>query len=74
MCILQIIAPGSLPHPCIAETGGKSAAIVSRRADPGVASLGIAQSAYGLQGQKCSTCLRNIADRPVKGRLAARSS
>ena len=46
------------PRPCIAEMGGKNAAIVSRHADVGDAALGVMRSAFGLSGQKCSACSR----------------
>ena len=72
MGILQRMAAGPWPRPCIAEMGGKNAVIVSRKADLDAAALGIVRSAYGLQGQKCSACSRVFVERPVKARLVAR--
>ncbi|MBI5813942.1 MAG: aldehyde dehydrogenase family protein, partial [Meiothermus silvanus] len=42
------------------ELGGKDAIIVDETADLEAAALGIVQSAYGFQGQKCSACSRLI--------------
>src|SRR5690606_28822146 len=53
------------PRPCIAEMGGKNAAIVTRHADLERACTGIWRSAFGLQGQKCSACSRVLVDRAV---------
>ncbi len=48
----------------VAEMGGKDAIIVDDEADLDAAALGVAQSAFGFQGQKCSACSRAIvADR-----------
>jgi acyl-CoA reductase-like NAD-dependent aldehyde dehydrogenase len=58
MRIVKAFAGGRFPRPCIAEMGGKNAAIVSRNADLERAALGIVRSAFGLQGQKCSACSR----------------
>ena len=49
----------------VAEMGGKDAIIVDREADLDNAVTGVAQSAYGYQGQKCSACSRAIVDDPV---------
>lgn len=46
----------------IAEMGGKDAIIVDREADLDSAAAGVAQSAFGFQGQKCSACSRAIVD------------
>lgn len=43
-------------RPVIAEMGGKNPAIVSRSANLDVAAEGLARSAFGLQGEKCSSC------------------
>ncbi len=59
------------PRPCIAEMGGKNAAIVSRHADLERAATGIVRSAFGLQGQKCSACSRVYVERPVAEALRA---
>jgi 1-pyrroline-5-carboxylate dehydrogenase len=49
----------------VAEMGGKDAIIVDREADLDSAVAGVAQSAYGYQGQKCSACSRAIVDEAV---------
>jgi 1-pyrroline-5-carboxylate dehydrogenase len=49
----------------VAEMGGKDAIIVADDADLDSAAVGIVQSAFGFQGQKCSACSRLIADEKV---------
>jgi 1-pyrroline-5-carboxylate dehydrogenase len=49
----------------IAEMGGKDAIIVDRDADLDAAAQGVAASAFGYQGQKCSACSRVIVDQAV---------
>ncbi len=44
----------------VCEMGGKNAIIVDTSADPDEAVLGVRQSAFGFQGQKCSACSRVI--------------
>ena len=44
----------------VAEMGGKNAVIVDSDADLDDAVVGIAHSAFGYQGQKCSACSRAI--------------
>jgi 1-pyrroline-5-carboxylate dehydrogenase len=53
------------PKPLIAEMGGKNPTVVSRRADVAAAALGVARSAFGLSGQKCSACSRVYVEREV---------
>jgi 1-pyrroline-5-carboxylate dehydrogenase len=72
MGIVRKFAQGVWPRPCLAEMGGKNAAIVSRHADLDRAALGIMRSAFGLQGQKCSACSRVYAERPVAQGLRER--
>jgi len=71
MQIVRQFAQGAWPRPCIAEMGGKNAAIVSRHADLARAATGIVRSAFGLQGQKCSACSRVYVERPVAEALRA---
>ena len=71
MQIVRQFASGAWPRPCIAEMGGKNAAIVSRHADLERAATGIVRSAFGLQGQKCSACSRVYVERPVAEALRA---
>jgi 1-pyrroline-5-carboxylate dehydrogenase len=72
MGIVRRFAQGAWPRPCVAEMGGKNAAIVTRHADLELAATGIARSAFGLQGQKCSACSRVFVERPVARELRER--
>jgi 1-pyrroline-5-carboxylate dehydrogenase len=54
-----------LPRPCFLELGGKNAAIVTARADLEQAIEGVARSAFGFGGQKCSACSRVYVDRSL---------
>ncbi len=72
MQIVRTIASGDWPRPCIAEMGGKNAAIVSRHADIERAALGIMRSAFGLQGQKCSACSRVYVEHAIAEPLRRR--
>ena len=49
----------------VLEMGGKDAIIVDADADLDSAVEGVAQSAFGFQGQKCSACSRAIVDERV---------
>jgi 1-pyrroline-5-carboxylate dehydrogenase len=49
----------------ILEMGGKDAIIVDADADFDAAVEGVAQSAFGFQGQKCSACSRAIVDERI---------
>ena len=49
----------------ILEMGGKDAIIVDADADVDVAVEGVAQAAFGFQGQKCSACSRAIVDERI---------
>jgi 1-pyrroline-5-carboxylate dehydrogenase len=49
----------------ILEMGGKDAIIVDADADLDSAVEGIAQAAFGFQGQKCSACSRAIIDERI---------
>ncbi len=53
------------PKPCITEMGGKNPTIVTRNADLAKAVEGVARSAFGFSGQKCSACSRVYVERPV---------
>jgi 1-pyrroline-5-carboxylate dehydrogenase len=48
-----------------AEMGGKDAIIVDEDADLDAAAQGVAASAFGFQGQKCSACSRAIVSEKV---------
>lgn len=60
---------GRYPRPAITEMGGKNPAIVTASADLEAAAAGIARSAFGLSGQKCSACSRVLVDESVHGDL-----
>jgi 1-pyrroline-5-carboxylate dehydrogenase len=49
----------------VAEMGGKDAILVDAECDLDAAVEGVAVSAYGYQGQKCSACSRAIVDARV---------
>jgi 1-pyrroline-5-carboxylate dehydrogenase len=59
-------------RPLVAEMGGKNPAIVTANADLDRAAAGIVRSAYGLSGQKCSSCSRVVVDRGVHDALVER--
>jgi 1-pyrroline-5-carboxylate dehydrogenase len=69
---------GPYARPAITEMGGKNPAIVTESADLDAAAAGIAASAYGFSGQKCSACSRAIVVDAVHDelveRLAARAA
>ena len=65
MHLCRMFASGRWPRPCIAEMGGKNAAIVSRHADLSAAATGVMRSAFGLSGQKCSACSRVYVEQTV---------
>jgi 1-pyrroline-5-carboxylate dehydrogenase len=56
----------------IAEMGGKDAIVVDASADVEQAVAGIAASAFGFQGQKCSACSRVIVDERVYDEIVER--
>ena len=72
MKIYRDIGLGRWVRPAILELGGKNPAIVSRHANLEDAATGIARSAFGLQGQKCSACSRVFVEAPVYDELVAR--
>jgi len=49
----------------IAEMGGKDSIVVDATADLEAAAAGVAASAFGFQGQKCSACSRAIVVKSV---------
>jgi 1-pyrroline-5-carboxylate dehydrogenase len=55
----------SYPKPVVCEMGGKNPAVVSAKADVNLAAAGIARSAFGFSGQKCSACSRVYVQREV---------
>ena len=65
MHLYRTFAQGRWPRPCIAEMGGKNAAIVTRHANLADAAMGVSRSAFGLSGQKCSACSRVYVEHTV---------
>ncbi|MFZ1767609.1 MAG: aldehyde dehydrogenase family protein [Caldilinea sp.] len=62
---------GRYPKPAIIEMGGKNPTIVSRHADLDKAATGVARSAFGLDGQKCSACSRVYVEEKVYDQFVA---
>jgi 1-pyrroline-5-carboxylate dehydrogenase len=62
----------SYPEPTVIEMGGKNPTIVSARADLDLAAEGVARSAFGYSGQKCSACSRVYVERPALEEFQAR--
>ena len=60
------------PRPIITEMGGKNPAIVTASADLDVAAEGVARSAFGFDGQKCSANSRVYVDRRVASDFVSR--
>jgi len=64
-------ADGPYARPAITEMGGKNPAIVAASADVAAAAAGIASSAFGFSGQKCSACSRAVVVDAVHDELVA---
>jgi len=58
----------------VAEMGGKDSIVVAADADLDAAVEGVASSAFGFQGQKCSACSRAIVEAPVYDEFVNRLS
>jgi 1-pyrroline-5-carboxylate dehydrogenase len=65
MSILRKVASGPFMRPVICEMGGKNPTYVTANADLDLAADGLARSAFGLQGEKCSACSVAYVERPV---------
>jgi 1-pyrroline-5-carboxylate dehydrogenase len=72
MSIYRQFAALGYPKPAICEMGGKNPAIVSAFADLDVAADGVARSAFGLSGQKCSACSRVYVQRDALDSFVAK--
>jgi 1-pyrroline-5-carboxylate dehydrogenase len=70
--LVRDLGQGAFGRPVLAEMGGSNPAIVTSTADLDDAAVGIARSAYGLSGQKCSACRRVVVDRRVVDDLVDR--
>jgi len=66
MQILRSAATAPHARPVLAEMGGKNAALVMPSANLQKAAKGVARSAFGLQGQKCSACSRVFVANSIK--------
>ena len=71
MRILRHMAGLPWMKPVIAEMGGKNPSYVTRHADIERAAQGVARSAFGLQGQKCSAGSVVYVDRAVRDEFVA---
>jgi 1-pyrroline-5-carboxylate dehydrogenase len=65
MTILRHAASSTATRPVLAEMGGKNPAFVTQSADLSVAASGVARSAFGLSGQKCSAASKAYVAREV---------
>lgn len=78
MRLMRAAVAGPFARPVLAELGGKNAAFVTASADLDAAASGVARSAFGLSGQKCSSCSKVYVHRDVRDafveRLAAFAS
>src|SRR5581483_7687520 len=72
MAIFRALAHAPTAKAVIAEMGGKNPAYVSARADLAIAAQGVARSAYGLQGQKCSACSVVYVERRARDEFVQR--
>ena len=70
--IMAEMASGRYARPYIAEMGGKNPAIVTENADLDRAAAGIARSAYGMGGQKCSALSRLYVHEKVADALLSK--
>jgi 1-pyrroline-5-carboxylate dehydrogenase len=72
MAILRHMGSSQAMKPVLAEMGGKNPAFITAGADLSVAASGVARSAFGLSGQKCSALSKAYVEREVMdGFLAA---
>jgi 1-pyrroline-5-carboxylate dehydrogenase len=69
--IARTLTAGPYARPALTEMGGKNPAIVTAKADLDKAVEGIAKSAFGFSGQKCSACSRAIVVGGVHDELVA---
>ena len=65
MTIFRHAAADTAMRPVLCEMGGKNPAFVTASADLAVAASGVARSAFGLSGQKCSAASRAYVARSI---------
>jgi 1-pyrroline-5-carboxylate dehydrogenase len=63
--IARVLSEGGWTRPVLAEMGGKNPTIVTANADLEKAAEGVARAAFGLSGQKCSSCSRAVVSEEV---------
>ena len=63
MNIMRTAASSQAMRPVLAEMGGKNPAFVAPSADLAIAASGVARSAFGLSGQKCSALAKVYVER-----------
>jgi 1-pyrroline-5-carboxylate dehydrogenase len=71
MHIFRYMASQNHMKPVIAEMGGKNPAYVTCKANIVIAAEGVARSAFGLQGQKCSACSVVYVEQDIKDNFVA---
>jgi 1-pyrroline-5-carboxylate dehydrogenase len=69
MSLFRKLATGPYARPVLAEMGGKNPVYVTASGDLDVAAEGVARSAFGLQGQKCSAAEVAYIDAKVYDRF-----
>jgi 1-pyrroline-5-carboxylate dehydrogenase len=72
MDLSRRMASGRWVRPCVTEMGGKNAVVVTAKGDLDRAATGIARSAFGLGGQKCSAASRVYVEASIADDLTAR--
>jgi 1-pyrroline-5-carboxylate dehydrogenase len=70
--IARRLHDGPFARPALTEMGGKNPAIVTSSANLQTAAEGVARAAYGLSGQKCSSCSRAIVFNDVADEFVER--
>jgi len=65
MTMLRHAAAETAMRPVLCEMGGKNPAFVAASADLAVAASGVARSAFGLSGQKCSAASKAYVARAI---------
>ena len=65
MTMLRHAASATAMRPVLCEMGGKNPAFVAESADLTVAAAGVARSAFGLSGQKCSAASKAYVARAI---------
>jgi 1-pyrroline-5-carboxylate dehydrogenase len=65
MSIFRHAAAATAMRPVLCEMGGKNPAFVTESADLTIAASGVARSAFGLSGQKCSAASKAYVARPI---------